>query len=68
MNRFAVIAGISMISFLAGFAGYFMVGGFAFYALKIVSNTESVMAMMSGMAGSSMGVLALIMWERLTRN
>ncbi|MCS4537611.1 MAG: hypothetical protein HYY67_01960 [Thaumarchaeota archaeon] len=67
MGRFAIIAGLSMLGFLVGFGCYFLVDGLAFYAAKILVNTESVMAIVSGMAGSFLSVFSLMLWEKLTR-
>jgi len=67
MKRLATIAGLSMLGFIVGFGGYFLADGLAFYAAKILVSTESVMAIVSGMAGSFLSVFSLILWERFTR-
>ena len=67
MKRFAIISGLSMLGFLVGFGGYFLSGDLAFNVAKILANTESVMAIVSGMAGSFLSVFSLVIWEKLTR-
>ena len=67
MKRLATITGLSMLGFLAGFGGYFLVDGLVFYVAKILIETESVMAIVSGMAGSFLSVFSLVLWERFTR-
>ena len=67
MKRFAIISGLSILGFLVGFGGYLLSGDLALYVAMIFANTESVMAIVSGMAGSFLSIFSLILWEKLNK-
>lgn len=65
MGRFAVLLGLCMAGFLVGFIGYLLQASISGYVLKIFANAEAVRAVMSGMAGSFLSLMSMIVWERM---
>ncbi len=67
MGRFSILLGLCMAGFFVGFIGYLLQASVSGYLLQIFADAEAIRAVMSGMAGSFLSLMSLIVWERVSK-